>query len=113
MQLYGRLAVINLIATLVFAAMALVVPRFSELSTRVAVTDLDPIGAINVGALDPKDPRYAFNSVANLDYRRNVPIFISAAPLNAERGIAILGAAIGLINTIVLGAAWRTGKPRT
>ena len=89
--LLGILAVLNLLAAGLFAVLAFVAPLSSELSVRMAFTELDRAGAINVTALHADDPRYAFDPKANLDHRRTVPVYIAAAPLTAQRTNALVG----------------------
>jgi hypothetical protein len=89
-RLCAAVALINLLAMVAFAAEAFIVPLRSELSARMAFTEVDRAGAINATALDPNGPNYGFNSVSNLDYRRTVPIFIAQDALAAERDNAWL-----------------------
>lgn len=104
--LVGIFAVLNLSAAGLFAVLAFVAPLSSELSVRMAFTELDRAGAINVTALRAEDARYAFDPNANLDYRRTVPVHIAAAPLTAQRTNALVGMLISAINAVVLATVW-------
>lgn len=105
------LATGNILAALLFCLLAYLVPSFSELSTRSAFTELDRAGVINAGALNPNDPRFRFSAVANLDYRRSVPIYIARAPLKEQRFNAELGLLVCCVNAIgFIACAWITGR---
>jgi hypothetical protein len=111
-RLCAAVALINLLAMVAFAAEAFIVPLRSELSARMAFTELDRAGAINATALDPNGPNYGFNSVSNLDYRRTVPIFIAQDALAAERDNAWLGLLVTSLTFVASSAAWLSGRER-
>jgi hypothetical protein len=107
-QLLGLLAVLNLLAATLFAGLAFLRPPFSELSARIAYTELDRAGAINAAALDPNSPTYGFDPASQNDHRRTVPVFVAAGPLAAARTNAIAGLLASAANAAVTGAAWAT-----
>lgn len=110
-RVYLTLALVNIAAMLLFAALLFVVPMFSQLETRIRFTELDRAGVVNPPALKQLHASYGFGDITMLEYRRTVPDYVAASPLAAQRANALVGLLVTMTNAVVWLVLWRKSLP--
>lgn len=100
------LVTVNILAMLVFAGIAVVMPFDAELGIRGRFTQLDRSGAINADALAKFHPSYHLTE----NIRANVPDYIAGDAVDSIRTIAWLAAGVAFFNLFVIYGNWQIAR---